>query len=379
MRKKLFKKVLILFFCAVFCAVFSCAKKTKREFYILSNIPEIQEQERQDHQFCNSLDLNSGSSNKTFSADLYWRCRLSSAKSRLKSNISSPQSLRYNANLSDLITKISLHLSEANESVFIKENKKIDKRDHTRCVSYGFDFDVSDRLKTDEYLLCRKRLIDEDQLDPPYGNEVYLQYPNRSYNLSFVLDHRIDSDNKKYAEAQKNYPSCMLFFQNEENFKECTRAQDQSRQCFAEVDSKKFKKESEKKTICQKQAYVKFPDSLLKESDQKKDDLAKTKTNADVYNQNNFAALGIIDHAVDLFESEDAIKAKNSSKEKQKKREQNINSKKGLYNRYDLTRLRQKYIFACQQNADSEINKYVEGLKKECSDIGDYKPKENLI
>lgn len=373
------KKSLKIFLTLIFCAAFSCAKTPKREIYILSNVPEIQEQERQDHKFCNSLDLNSGSTNKTFSADLYWRCRLSSAKSRLKPNISSPQNLKYNSDLSDLITKISLHLSEARESVFIKENKRLDKRDHAVCLSYGFDFDVSDRLKTDEYLLCRKRLIDEDQLDPPYGNEVYLQYPNRAYNLSFVLDHRIDKENKKYEEAQKNYPICLNFFQSDKHFKECSMAQDQSKQCFAAIDAKKFKKESDKKTICQKQAYVKFPDSFLKNSDQRKNELTRIKNNADVYNQNNFAALGIIDHEVDLFEPESALDAKNSATEKQKKLEQNINSKKGLYSRYDLTRLRQKYIYACQQNADFAVKKYVETLQKKCDEISNYKPQENLI
>lgn len=372
------KKSLKIFYVAILCATFSCAK-TPKDPHIISSNPEIQLLERQDHKFCDSLDLNSGSSNKSFNSDLYWRCRLSMAKYKLKTNVRTSHNVNFNALISDLVTKISLHLSEARESVFIKENKKIDAKHHAKCVSYGLDFDLSDRLKTDQYLLCRKRLIDEDQLDPAYGVDSYLKYPNRSYNLSFVLDNRIDVENKRFEEAEKNYPSCTRFFKKNSEFKKCTEAQDQSRKCFLEVDGKKFKKESEQKTICQRQAYVKFPDSFLKEEDQRKQDIARTKTNADAYNSNNFAALGILDDDVELFESEETADAEYDAREKQKKIEKNINSKRGLYTRYELIRLRQKYIVACQQSADYAVQKYVEEVKQSCADIGVFKANDDLI
>ncbi len=344
---------------------------------MLSNYANIQALESQDHQFCHSLDLDSGSSNKSFRGDLYWRCRLSMAKYKLKPYDHSPEGMAYNSQISELVTTISLNLSEARESVFIKENKKLDQRQHEQCTAMGFEFDLIDRQKTDDYLLCRKRLLDDQQLDPPYGNDDYLQYPNRSYDLAFIIDSRIDDENKKHQEASEKYPACVKFLNKDADFAKCTAAQDQSKQCFAAIDGKKFVKESEQKTLCQKQAYVRFPDSFLKESDQIKKDIETTKTNADVYNQNNFAALGIVRDDVGLFESEETEKAEKDAKEAQKKLEKNINSKKGLYSRYGLTKLRQKYIVACQQNADAEVMKYVDGLKKECEGMGKLEVKEN--
>lgn len=374
MQKKLHK----IFLPAILCAAFSCATPTA-EPHLLSSHPEIRNLEREDHKSCLALDLNSGSTNKTFSDDLYWHCRLSMAKYKLQTHVRSTQSLNYNAEITNLINKISERLSTTHESFFTKENKRIDVTQHAKCVAMGYDFDVLDRTKTDQYLLCRKRLIDDNQLDPAYGVEEYLKYPNRSYNLSFVLDNRIDSENKRYSELQKNYPSCLKYFNDTKNLDKCTAAQDQSRQCFSEIDAKKFRKEAEQKTICQKQAYIRFPDSFLKEADQKQLDIKRAKINADTYNQNNFGALGLENKDVELFESEETADAEYEKRKKQKKMEKNINSKKGLYSRYGLTRLRQKYIIACQQDANDDIKKYVEDLKKECADIGEYKEKDNLI
>ncbi len=374
------KKSLKIFLIIIFCAAFSCNTTPESEPYLLSNNPKIRDLERQDHKFCNSLDLNSGSTNKSFSADLYWHCRLSMAKYKLQTrNQDSRDIANYNKEISDLVTTISLRLADAKESVFIKENKKLDARDHAKCVAMGYDFDISDRLASDQYLLCRKRLIDEDQLDPAFGEEEYLKYPNRAYNLSFVLDTRIDSENKRYADLEKDYPICLKFFNDKKNLIPCKTAQDNSAQCVKDIVIKKFKKESAQKTICQKQAYVKFPDALLREGDQRQQDIEQAKIRADNYNNNSFSALGIDKDDVELFESEETADAKYYERQKQKELEKNINSKRGIYGRYGLTRLRQKYIMSCQQNAAKEVQDYVDSLKKECAEIADYKPEEDLI
>ena len=373
------KKSLKILLVAILCTAFACDRTPPKEPYLLSNDQEIRKLERSDHKFCNSLDLNSGAANKSFNGDLYWHCRLSMAKYKLKTNVGSAKNLDYNAKISDLVTKISLNLSEAKESVFIKENKKIDARDHEKCVALGYDFDISDRFKTDQYLLCRKRLIDDQQLDPPYGVDAYLKYPNRSYNLSFVLDTRIDNETKRYKDTETNYPTCLKFFNDKENSKLCFAAQDQSRACLKELTGKRFKKESEQKTICQKQAYERFPDSFLRDGDQRQKDIEQAKINADLYNNNSFTALGIDAADIELFESGDTADAQYEAREKQKQLEKNVNSKKGIYSRYGLTKLRQKYIIACQQNADLIVQKYIDDETKICNDIGDYKPKEDLI
>ncbi len=373
------KKSLKFFLIAILCTAFACDRTPPKEPYLLSSDPEIRKLEREDHKFCNSLDLNSGAANKSFNGDLYWHCRLSMAKYKLQTHVGSAKSLDYNTKISDLVTKISLHFSQAHESVFIKENKRIDARDHEKCVALGYDFDVSDRFKTDEYLLCRKRLIDDEQLDPPYGVDDYLKYPNRSYNLSFVLDARIDSETQRYKDIEANYPTCLKFFNDKKNSKLCFAAQDQSRRCLSDITIKKFKKESEQKTICQKQAYERFPNSFLRDNDQRRKDIEQAKINADLYNNNSFTALGIDASDIELFESEDTADAEYEARQRQKQLEKNVNSKKGIYSKYGLTRLRQKYIIACQQNADALVQKYVDDETKICNDIGDYKAKEDLI
>lgn len=372
------KFIPLIFASLIFCALLSCAKKPLPR-YVLSTDPKIQALEIEDHKFCNSLDLNSGSSNKNFNGELYWRCRLSMAKYKLHVNFRAKSDINYNAKITDLINQISAQLLTTRESSFIKENKKLDERDHQKCLNMGYDFNLSDRFKADQYLLCRKRLLDEDQLDPAFGVEEYLKYPNRSYNLSFILDNRIEIEVTKYQELEKNYPTCLKFFNKADDLKKCIAAQENSKKCAGEIDAKKFKKEAEQKTICQKQAYVRFPDSLLQDADQRKLDIKRTKANADIYNQNNFRALGIMDDDIELFESEETAKSAKEKLEKQKKLEKNINSKKGLYSRYDLIRMRQRYIYACQQNADGELKKYNDSLKQECEDAAKYEPEEQLI
>lgn len=370
------------FFVLIFCFAFACKSNKSivtKSPYILSNSADIQELEEQDHKFCDSLDLDSGSSNKGSRGNLYWHCRLSMAKYKLHSTDYSPSATSFNSKITQLIAKISLNLSGTNESAFTKENKKLDARQHAKCVEMGFDFDMNDRSKTDQYLLCRKRLIDDQDLDPPYGNSDYLKYPNRSYNLDFVIDNRIDQSSKKRQEAEKNYPTCVKFFPKESNFKKCTEAQDQSKRCFAELEGKKLKKEAEQKTLCQKQSYIRFPDSFLKDVDQKRQDIERAKINADLYNNNTFSALGIIDDDVELFESDETADAEEDAREAKKQQEKNINSKRGLYSRYELTKLRQRYIIACQQNADTDLAKYAESLKKTCEDAAKFEVKEDLF
>ncbi len=371
----------LYFLTLVFCALIACSKKKENipPKYILSSDHNVQKLELEDHKFCISLDLNSGSTNKNFSNDLYWHCRLSMAKYKLNSTTSSRNSIIYNTAITDLVTKISQNLSEARESVFVKENKKIDARDHQKCLDMGYNFNMDDRIKTDQYLLCRKRLIDDAQLDPAYGVDEYLKYPNRSYNLTFILDTRLDIENQKYAEAQKNYPYCVKYFRDDVLFKECKTSQDNSKQCLSEVDAKKFKKESEQKTLCQKAAYVRFPDYYLKDVDQRRKDIERAKVNADLYNNNSFSALGLMQGDIELFEPDKVFEAQLDAAEKQKALEKNINSKRGLYSRAELTKLRQKYIIACQQNTESAIKEYTDNMIRQCEDIAKYEPKEKMF
>ena len=353
MRKKFLFAIALIFSVAVACS-------RGQDPYILSHLSQIQVLEKQDHKFCVSLKL-SFDKGDNLKSGIYWRCRLSLAKYKLYTDQRAPNYAKHNLEISDLITKISLKLSNTPESILIRENKKMDDRQHKQCLIMGFVFDTEDQAKIDDYFACRKALIEDQQLVPPFGNTEYLKYPNRSYNLGFVIDRRIDEEIKRYNSEKKNYPTCIKFHFSSANFKNCVAAQNRSRQCFTEIDKKKFRREGEEKIVCQKQAYLRFPDEFLKEEDRNKRDIERMKNNSDYYNKQNFASIGIGD--LSQFESKSDKKTEEVTN---KKSDKNINSKEGLYSKFELTKLRQKYIFSCQQEADGRVIDYVEGLKKDC-------------
>ena len=364
MQKKLLQKSFLIFL--ALCGISSCA--SKKDPYILSHLQNIQNYEKQDHQFCTSLNLDFNKVDNEKSR-LYWRCRLSFAKYKIRTDTSISANVKYNLEISDLIAKISLKIAETPEAVLLQEGRKMDNRQHKQCLAMGFNSDTLDQIKVDDYFACRKFLIAEQQLLPPYGNKEYLKYPNRSYNIGFVIDNKIDQEIKRYNEAKEKYPTCMKYYLEKENFKGCTLAQDNSKQCFSEVDLKKFRKESEEKVICQKKAYIQYPNSFLKENEQEAEDIARNKANSDFLNKNDLTSLQI--KGILTFDA-DLIRAK---KERDKKKvKKDINSKDGLYRKYELTQLRQKYVLECQKESDVGLMVFVSDLREKCKDLANFTP-----
>jgi hypothetical protein len=484
------QKNIILNIITFFCVLSSCTRTPIQDPYLLSHLPNVQAFEKQDHKFCDSLKLNFDKSDN-LSSKIYWRCRLSLAKYRLYPDNMNPNFARSNSEVSDLITKISLKLANTSESILIRENKKMDNRQHKQCLIMGFVIDTEDQAKIDDYFACRRALIEDQQLVPPFGNIEYLKYPNSSYDLGFAINQRIDDRIQKYNSFKKQYPTCIKFNLNNVNFKNCIAAQEASKKCFTEIEKKRFKKEGEEKTICQKQAYIRFPNELLKDEDSRARDIERMKKNSDYYNRyslsNNYippekdsdkgadaqtqkesspeykifkckkprpiakpnfskeenAAINdvftkitsilieddISNANLDMtnsFMTEDgkggikideklfkeekktyykkAIKAISSipqspqnkkakdyltsvmqynmkmvdydfyctNKAEEDSEAAKINSKTGLYSRFELTKLRQKYIFECQQAADSRVVRYVEELKESCNNAAKF-------
>ncbi len=353
MAEKTFRKIFIL------AILFGCA--TVKDPYLLSNVLEIRELEKQDHQLCTALKLNfDGKDN--FLSRAYWQCRLSFTKYRLSPSFGAgEQQSRRDLEISDLVTKISLKLSATPEAVIIRENKKMDEHDHTKCLAMGFELETEDLTKVEDYFACRKVLLDEEQLLPPYGNLDYMPYQNRSYGVGFVIGQRIEKAILRYNQLKEKYPTCVDFGVNSLNFKRCSEAQDQSRKCFAEVPQKKFRFEGDEKVTCQKLAYLRFGDELMKKDNQKNLDIQRANRNSDYYNNQNFAAIGI--------EQSEFIEKGSKQDLDQKKSAEKINSKTGLYEKFELTKLRQKFVAACQIEASSRVEEKVNQLKKSCEDL----------
>ena len=115
-----------------------------------------------------------------------------------------------------------------------------------------------------------------------------MDYPNSAYDIGFVVDQRIDEETQLFNAAKAKYPTCVKYNLNNINYKNCTIAQERSRKCFSEIEKKRFKKESEEKTICQRRSYIEFPDEYLQISDQKNKDIERTKNNSDFYFAHSF-------------------------------------------------------------------------------------------
>lgn len=355
----MYKKLTTIFLLTIFFS--GCA--TVKDPYILSNIFEIRLLEKQDHKLCTALKLNFDRKDN-FLNRAYWRCRLSFAKYRLSvGKNATPDQAKRDLEIRDLLTKISLRISETPESVVIRENQKMDNRDHKKCLVMGFELETEDLAKIEDYFVCRKILIDEKQVVPPYGNLDYLKHQNRSYNIGFVVDQRVNEAIALYNVTKEKYPTCVSYNIYSINFKRCIASQDKARQCNSEVEGKKFRREGEEKVTCQKLSYVRFDDSLLKIDEQKKRDLDKKNNDADYHNNQSFSALGI--DGTKFFAQDDE---ENSTKKDPKK----INSKAGLYEKFELTKLRQKYISACQKEAESRVENFTNELKKSCNDLAKF-------
>jgi hypothetical protein len=335
---------------------------------VLSTFPHVEAFEKQDHQFCASLKLDFDKLDNAKS-ELYWRCRLSLTKYRLYVDDSTPDRAAHNEQVNDLISKISIKIAAAPEVILLRENKKMDDRDHRKCLAMGFQLYTEDQAKVDDYFACRRALIEDQKLVPAFGNTDYLKYSNESYNIGFAIDRRIDEEIKRYNEIKEKYPTCVKYNLYSVDFKSCTTAQDNALQCLDKISRQKFIKEGEEKLTCQKKSYIQFPDELLQEADQKQREIDKTRVASDYQNHQSFLAIGIDD--LSKFDA-DAERVK-KEKEENKKSAKDINSKAGLYSRFELTKLRQNFVYSCQKDADVRIAKYVADLGEACAALQIFK------
>ncbi len=114
----------------LFFVASSCGKK-ENKFHNLLNDKQIEQAEKQDHQFCYSLEKQFGH-DVTSESQSYWRCRLSLAKYKLHSSPFSKEDFEYNKKINQLIAKISTKITVASSDSLLVENKKLDQKDHKK-------------------------------------------------------------------------------------------------------------------------------------------------------------------------------------------------------------------------------------------------------
>jgi hypothetical protein len=368
--KKIFAFTILILLNLLF---YSCANVTNYEPYIISSNPQIKRIERGDHDVCLSLKLNFDSQD-IMQSKLYWRCRLTFAKYRLKPRGSSQVSNEIDDKIANLVAQISLKLASDSIENLYTQNQKLDNFHHNRCLKLGYEVETDDRKKIEEYFTCRKALIDEYNLSAPYGNEEYLKYKNDSYDIGFAIDQIISRNLKKQQEAKDKYPNCVKYSLYSQNYKNCIKAIEENKNCLSKIIDKIYKKDGEEKIICQRKAYEIYGDKLLIDFDVRQKEIAKDNFIADSSNQNNLEALGLKAKMFSV-ESKEKASENNSLKEDQEKRkiqQQNINSRSNLYTKSELTHLRRRYISSCQKDLNNKIFEYQNELRQQCDQMLEY-------
>ncbi len=180
-------------------------------------------------------------------------------------------------------------------------------------------------------------------------NKNYLACVPASYNLGNFDKKQIE----EYYNCRKN-----LYRQNLTSSQKSMDS-DQLQKCQQEVKSKLLQQELNQKIVCRKKVYEQFPNSLCFENindiEEARLHLQKAKLDADYVNSNNFPAIGIDD---DVFGAA-----------KEEKRQKPITKKqtpKGIYNIFDLNKLRYKYLSSCYQDVDDQIAKLNNVLTSQC-------------
>ena len=133
---------------------------------------------------------------------------------------------------------------------------------------------------------------------------------------------------------------------------------------FAVFKGIEFVKEGVEKLICQKQAYVRFNDNMIKNSDRVDLEIKTRNYNSDRDNKNNFESIGI--NEKDFLGKE--LKKKIIIEDEKIKNTVN-NNNDNIYGKYEISKLRKKFISSCLKIIDNKIKNYEENLMQQCQKI----------
>ena len=371
-----FLKTLIFFSILIFA---SCAKKIRQD-YIISDYLDIQLLEEYDHNSCANLKLNFDKS-QNIESKLYWHCRLSFAKYHLELNPIFPRQQEFNQKISELVAKISIKISRNQESSMEREINKIDEKDHQQCNKMGYYPDAKDQIKIEEYYLCRKNLIELNYSDLPFGNQKYAKYQNKSYNIAFVIDKRIKESIRINQEKLEKYPECSNFKTFSDDFEKCVKSLDLYKNCVTESRIKILEKEASEKIICQKQAYIRFNDEMIKNDERVDLEILNRNKNSDKQNKQNFESNGVNEKDfIGKSEKKDDNKIKLSEQELleikikeweeiQKKKKEIKNNYDNIYTKQEISKLRRNFIYSCTKVIDEKLQIYKNEMLEKCEKI----------
>lgn len=374
----MFKQLSVL----LFLLVLSCHKDNPIDD---SQDKKLQQIERSDHQYCISLGLDYAKEDD-LRTELYWRCRLDLATYKFKNNATTGQDITNNTLIIKLIERTTKNLADANIGSEKRKNRSLDDKDHERCLSMGFDLKNIDQAKVEEYYLCRKKLADEFNSAPAFNNQSYVKTGN-GYNYDYILDSAIERNLNESQKIKNIYPECAKYDFRSEKFASCKKAQDNARTCFTRSKTLRTKLDLEEKANCQVLVYYNFPSSMLRDEDKpQKLDKISDEGNVDVLKQVEGAKkskeayqaykkqlkMQTAEKSTATKEEDDDNDDDEDSEDSSKydlAKMKELNNKSGLYSRFELTRLRQKYIATCKIKVSKDLNDFFKQRDDECDKI----------
>ncbi len=355
---KIFRCQVLL--CSFLLLVSCIAKPT----FIVGNNRYLTKIEEQDHKSCLALKINFNS-NANLENQQYWQCRLSLAKYKILNNPSDQKQQKHNERIVDLLNKISEKLADKQPSLLEREVAKLDEKHHQQCENMGYESETEDKNKIDLYLQCRGSLIDNYLSEPPYNNYDYLPYQYKNYDMNYVLSKRIRIASKNKEKITQEYPKCQSYALHSQELNKCIDHQKQAKSCYQQNLRTSILKERNAKLICQQQANIRFGDNLLIK-EKTIDHIKEQNYKSDLVYKFNFESMGL--NELD-FISKQEKKQLEQEQEKQEEKANNFNTIDALYNRYELSQIRKKYVLSCYKFIDNNLHQDKNNLDKKCLEL----------
>jgi len=358
---KNYKNIASLFLIAIAFLCFSCADS---EFEERQKIKKLEDE---DHKYCIKLGLDFGFD--AIETELYWRCRVSLAG---KITIQRTFSLSSSAK-DEYLNNLEIKFQKSFEDLNNYRNNLIGRKHHKICQKRGYDINSIKQDEVEKYLDCRQDLIKTYQVNPPYKKTHYLERPQDSYNIKYVINKRQDHEIERLEEERKKYPRCVHLEIKTKNYKKCINDYDKNAKCLENAQQMRFKKEMEQRMICQRRLYQRFPESLLKK-DEIQEEFDRKKVAADIYNNNDFINIGVDDDMLKTFESAEAIRKREEekirkAKEKKEQKKEDFNNEEKLYSKAELTALKKKFIVECDKRIKPITEEFIESKNLICQTL----------
>lgn len=349
----------------VFFTLFIISSCSVSESTLLSEQSALRVTERQDHQKCVSEGLEVGNWDD-LTTELYWRCRYNLAKERITYLPITPGLFRKNSAINKTIDIIIRNIAKAKFASLAKISDDVEILDHEKCSKMGYNLSSFNQSGVDEYYKCRERLI--LQRIPPapkithlYETSVLPEKRERNY-LRISRDSRkeINAEASEAIELMKKYPICVGLSTDSLDFKKCSEATESSKECLSNIESMKVKKRLEDKIYCQKQAFIQFPDNYALAKDKSASEIAKLEEEKQNNEEENYTLKYLEGETSDISNLGRQVNKSDNEEER---------SKEKIYSKLDLLRLREQFMYQCNQTMDEKLPDFVENSTKTCLDI----------